>query len=513
MNNLDLTFLGHSEDGYRVYKCPLCGDNIRVRDDVFYGRCDACKCTLIDYKPAPHQESLHRSKARYRLNIGGFGSGKTTADAFEMFKHIATTPYGKSLVTGQTLQQVTEAALPELDKFIPPWLLKKQPQIKPTPKYQFINGHTLLGYASNDADKLRSLNLTAFWMVEASGIDYSIFEQLQTRLRNKAAVIKDKDGREIGYKFMGLIETNPEDNWVRDEFLLRSAVIKASKSVSIEGYKKLKYKKLENAYHTFLSASVDNIYLPKTFISEMCAGKSDKWVRKYIYCSLEMREGVVYEDFTNCLVDPFPIKDNWLRIHGFDKGWSDATCMAMGAIDPYDGILYIYDEYYENKKPMSYHAAQVKEKVFGHKMYKNIQADPSIRNSNERDGVSYKEYFLQLSGLNLEEADNNLLNGIDRVRDFMYRGKLKIFTSCVNIKEEAQKYVYKTNKDGTGTDAPIDRHNHLMDALRYLVMSLPNDPRDCYIEKFDQETGVPYFERTPGMIYNGQGGVYGMEVY
>lgn len=71
----ELKFIEFSDDGYRVYECPLCNGIIKVHDSVFYGRCDTCLATLIDYHPAPHQVKFHESKAKFRLNIGGFGSG------------------------------------------------------------------------------------------------------------------------------------------------------------------------------------------------------------------------------------------------------------------------------------------------------------------------------------------------------------------------------------------------------------------------------------------------------
>ena len=86
---------------------------------------------------------------------------------------------------------------------------------------------------------------------------------------------------------MGLVESNPEEGWIRDEFLLRSSKIMASKSVDTSTYDKIKTKKLERAYHSFLSATVDNTYLPKTFVSDVCAGKSDKWVNKIAHLCCE----------------------------------------------------------------------------------------------------------------------------------------------------------------------------------------------------------------------------------
>lgn len=511
----ELKLIDYTDDGYARYNCPLCGGVIKVHESVFYGRCDTCLCTLISYKPAPHQIDFHKSKAKFRLNIGGFGSGKTTMDAAEIAIHALGVSNGRTLITAQSLQQVKEAVLPELEKFLPPWFLAKPPTKTPLPKYTLINGHEIIVYASNDEEKLRSLNLTAFWIVEASGVDYSIFTQLTARLRNKAAVVKDREGREIEHNFMGIVESNPEEGWIRDEFLLRSDKIFASKHVDTSSYDKLKVKKPEKSYHSFLSSTRDNHYLHKTFIQDLCVGKSDKWIRKYIDCYLEVKEGAVYPDFKDCLIDPFPIPDNWLRIFGFDKGWSDETCLCCGAIDTSKGICYIYDEYYEREKPITYHARRIREKVMGCRMYKNIIADPSVRNRNDRDGVSYRDVFREASGLWLEEGNNSIFDGIERVRDFMYQGKLKIFVSCVNLKDEAQKYTWKKDKDGIIKDEPVDKHNHLMDAMRYMVMALPNNLKEINSLESSEYLKTSILDRLKATNeewkpVNGEGGVYGL---
>jgi PBSX family phage terminase large subunit len=516
MNVDELEFIGYSDEGNRLYTCPLCGGQITVGRDVFYGRCDTCLATLIDYKPAPHQVAFHESSAKFRLNIGGYGSGKTTADVSEVSTHALSVPNGRTLIMAQTLQQLKEAVLPELNKFLPPWFLDGKPT---QTKYKLTNGHEILLWASDKAEKIRSLNLSAFLLVEASGISYDVFTTAQSRLRNSAAILRDKTGKEIGDMFMGLVETNPEEGWVRDEFLLRSSVIKASANVDTTAYDKLKSKKAEAQYHSFLSASVDNPHLSVNFVRDLCVGKSEKWIKKYIYCHLEVREGAVYPDFADCLCDPFPIPDNWLRIYGFDKGWTDETCLACGAIDVDKGIVYIYDEYYQKEKPLSYNAAQIRERIHGTKMYKNIQADPSIKQRNDRDGVSYQDYFYNVSGgIYLEPGNNAIFDGIERVRDFMYTGKLKIFTSCVNIKEEAQAYVWKKDRDGSGKDEPVDKKNHLMDAIRYMIMALPIDLREIRKNMGGSSTKNDIMDKlTPNNtvdeilndMEDGFGGVYG----
>lgn len=515
MNIGELKFIKYDEDGYRIYNCPICGGLVKVHESVFFGKCDSCGATIIDYKPLPHQIKFHQSKAKFKLQIGGYGSGKTTADAAEIAAHIFSVPNGRTLITAQTLQQVKEAVLPELEKFFPPWFYSRKPVKTPQPKYYFKNGHEVVVYASDDDQKIRSLNVTAFWIVEASGVDYSIFTELTARIRNPAAVIKDKTGKEIEHRFLGLVESNPEEGWIRDEFLLRSNKIFASESVDIESYEKIKVKKPEESYHSFLSSSRDNKFLHSSFIKDLCVGKSDRWIKKYIYCHLEVKEGTVYPEYTSCIVDPFDIPKNWIRIFGFDKGWADETCLACGAIDTTNGICYIYDEYYMSQQPITFHARRIREKVLGLNLYKNIQADPSVRNKNERDGVSYKDYFYNVSdGIVLEEGNNSLFSGIERVRDFMYIGKLKFFSSCVNMKEEAQNYCYKKDKDGTTKDDPVDRRNHLMDALRYLVMALPDDIRTCnisnqYSSDLSQRIEKMQSNNEKIKLEEGEGGIYG----
>ena len=220
----NLKFVKHDEDGYKVYVCPLCGGEVKIHESVFYGRCSACLATLLDYKPAPHQVDFHRSKAKFRLNIGGYGSGKTTMDAMEIACHALGVSNGRTLITAQSLQQVKEAVLPELEKFLPPWFFSKPPTYTPLPKYTLANVHDIIVYASNDEEKIRSLNLTAFWIVEASGVAFNIFTQLQTRLRNRAAIVKDSQGYEIEHRFMGIVESNPEEG-KRIKFHLLSSLI------------------------------------------------------------------------------------------------------------------------------------------------------------------------------------------------------------------------------------------------------------------------------------------------
>lgn len=482
-----MKFIRKDESHHRIYKCSLCPEGtISISDDRFYGKCTHCGATLIDYIPLQHQEAFHSSTAQYRLNIGGFGSGKTTAAVAEVVAHALSTPNGMTLITAPILRQVTYAVLPELRRFLPTWFIEHE-KASPTPYYKLTNGHEIVVFASNDQDNLRSLNLSAFYIEEASAVSYDIFSQLMTRLRNKAGIVKDANGVETGYTYKGILSTNPEEGWIKDEFLLKSSQIIASPSIDVSVYDQIRDRQhQEEHFHTFLSSTRDNNYLARDFISRMSAGKSANWIRKYVDCYLDFHEGAVYPDFSDALVEPFEIPKGWKRVAGFDFGFSDPTTLIMGAIDP-KGILYIYDDYYQREKPVSFHAEEIHKRIDNVDMLYPIQADPAVRQTNNRDGTSYRDYMLRAFKINLQPANNEIVAGIERVRDYIALGKLKVFNSCTNLKKEARLYSYAKRETNTN-DVPQDKDNHTMDALRYLVMRLPRDPNTLteVLTKFDE---------------------------
>ena len=71
----------------------------------------------------------------------------------------------------------------------------KKSRLNPSPYFKLKNGHEIIVYSAADQQKLRSLNLTAFYIEEASGVSYEIFDQLMTRLRHPAGIIRDKNGK------------------------------------------------------------------------------------------------------------------------------------------------------------------------------------------------------------------------------------------------------------------------------------------------------------------------------
>jgi hypothetical protein len=83
---------------------------------------------------------------------------------------------------------------------------------------------------------------------------------------------------------------------------------------------------------------------------------------------------------------------------------------------------------------------------------------------------------LKRANFKVAKAKNAIDPGIEAVTYRLRSGKLKVFASaCPNLLNEAGLYRYPTDEEQpAGKKRPVDRDNHVLDALRYLVMGLPN---------------------------------------
>ena len=89
----------------------------------------------------------------------------------------------------------------------------------------------------------------------------------------------------------------------------------------------------------------------------------------------------------------------------------------------------------------------------------------------------YQEY-----GMYFQPANNAIEAGVLKVNSYIERGKLKIHDTCPNLIRELQNYKYPEqstdNTDKNLKENPIKANDHAADALRYLLMRLPDDPEN-----------------------------------
>ena len=173
-----------------------------------------------------------------------------------------------------------------------------------------------------------------------------------------------------------------------------------------------------------------------------------------------MGAGAIYPvPLEEVLVKPFDLPDYWPRCYGLDVGWNK-TAAIWGAWDRNNDCWYLYTEHYRGKAEPSIHAAAIMAR--GERIPGVI--DPAARGRMQSDGEKLVETYREL-GLNLTPYKNPVDAGLHVCWERLSTGRLKVFKTLQNFQLEYR--LYRRDEDG----AIVKEHDHLMDAMRGLMMS------------------------------------------
>lgn len=277
-------------------KCPRCGMPWRKTRAIsgapseFWLRCSNKKCRTYynTYTPQQHQALFHTDGHRFTGNFGGYGSGKTLTSREEAYKHFFLTPKGNAVIGANVQSQYEQTIKRDIEADLPGDFVQR---INTQKAYMdLINGYRVMYRPFDDPDKLRSYNIDMFIILEASEVKAASFTQLKTRLRNAAAGVQkvDEDGNPVfrvaknGAKIpvmewdwrRGIIESNPDAGWIRDEVLLVSDHIQKNGQV-YDIYDQIP-SEIDKNISSHVTATSANEYLPDDFI-EMNTKNKPSW--------------------------------------------------------------------------------------------------------------------------------------------------------------------------------------------------------------------------------------------
>jgi hypothetical protein len=180
------------------------------------------------------------------------------------------------------------------------------------------------------------------------------------------------------------------------------------------------------------------------------------WYNQEFLCSFETLEGLVYAEFEQCRVDSVPIGAA-PKVGGIDFGVRDPFAAVWGFLDRQD-VLWITAEHYQRDWPLDANAAKLPPGVVW-------EADPA--GANERLSLRRADYKVRA-------ADNDIRSGVAAVKSRLQSGRLKALArACPNLVREADLYHYPAADEACANpEIPVDKHNHALDALRYLIAGL-----------------------------------------
>lgn len=217
----------------------------------------------------------------------------------------------------------------------------------------------------------------------------------------------------------------------------------------------------------------DNPFLNEKFVENLCKEYAGTvYYQRYVLGEWAKAEGLVYPMFSenDHVIDEIP----WQALQrgewyiSLDYGTVNPTAAGLWCL--YNGTAYMADEYYYDSRAMGQnvnarrtdeeHYAAI-EKMAGDRQIERVIVDPSA--------ASFSETIRRHGKLSVENADNDVLNGIRRTSALLQAGRIKIHRKCRGIINEFGQYQWDTEAP---EDSVIKENDHAMDALRYLCYTV-----------------------------------------
>lgn len=444
--------------------------------------------------PLPKQKefldtAINPKLSKYIAYVGGIGSGKSLIGCITVL-HWALLYPGDYLICRQFMPELRDTTYRTFLEICPPELIEEtriaEMRIKiktPSGKFSWIMFRQL-----EEPEKLRSLNLSGFYIDEANQVSEEAFMLLQGRLRG-SGIRK------------GILTTNPKGHdWVYRWWFQKDHI---------------KEQTVKDQFYLIKAPSTENIHLPAGYLESVMASWDDARIQREIQGSFDAFEGQVYSDFRRDIhvVRPFRIPANWERHIRIDHGFRNPAAVLFFAVSP-EGECYCYREIYVrewlikeivlgNKKEQKLGLVEF---IKGSGSYRTAKIDPSTRarrgGTGESDFDEYRRHWPESLPI-LQLAKNDVQVGIDRVKSYLkldpksQKPLLYIFDSCNNLLEEITTYRYpelRPNQQGIKSEdeKPIKVDDHALDALRYMVVDLPQryKPLNDEIERLKKYTAA-----------------------
>jgi PBSX family phage terminase large subunit len=210
-------------------------------------------------------------------------------------------------------------------------------------------------------------------------------------------------------------------------------------------------------FKSFHYTSYNNPYIDANEIEEARKDMTvDRFAQEYL-ADFRKAEGLVYPEFSRDIhvVDDDKIPQFKEIICGVDFGYTNPSAILKIGVD-FDNNYWIVDEWYKTQ--------QTKEQLIvalGTMNPNYVYPDPE-----DAEGVAK----LQEAGFNVMPVNKNKIEGINKVRECIKQGRLRVKRGCINFLEEIESYHYPDdNGNGNLKEEPVKEKDHLQDSLKYCL--------------------------------------------
>jgi len=304
------------------------------------------------------------------------------------------------------------------------------------------NGYQILFAGLDDVEKIKSITpergaLTDVWVEEATETSRDSVRQLMKRQRGGDESV----AKRLTLTFNPILQTH----WIYEDYF--ASIGWADKQTQHKA----------NDLSILKTWYIHNKFLTQQDI-EGLENEKDKYYRDvYTYGNWGVLGNVI---FTNWRVEDLSEMRNQFtnRRNGLDFGFaSDPAAIVCTHYDTKRKTIYVFDELYERGLTNDLLAAEVK---------RMMGSDIVTCDSAEPKSIAELQKF-SVNATGAKKGKDSVTWGID----WLKQQEIVIDSRCVNLRNELLAYKWKEDAGGNAIRVPVDKNNHLIDALRYAYES------------------------------------------
>ena len=386
---------------------------------------------------------IENGNARWNLLTGAVRSGKSHATLINIPIRAEQLPDGRRAIIGKTETTIMRNILDPLRDMIGS---KYVSEIEGKKREAIIFGKRFYCIGANDARSVKKL--------QGTGFQYAYGDEITTWPEDFFQMLKSRLDK-ADSKFDGTCNPSGPYHWLKKDIIDNDKL---------------------DVYHQHFTID-DNPFLADEFVEQLKMEYTGVWYQRYIEGLWVLAEGLIYDMFNDDNLikqNNIPeIKQEWI---GVDYGTANPTSFVLIGLGG-DRKFYIIDEYrWGSKKHGSPKTDVQLRKQLQEFITRNganpkwIFIDPSAK-SFITELYQHRGEFKQFS--KVYRANNDVLDGIRRVGSLIGANKLLVNDSLENVKQEFNSYSWDARAQEIGEDKPIKEHDHSLDAIRYIINSIP----------------------------------------
>lgn len=401
---------------------------------------------------------LKNSHSRLNILHGSVRSSKTINCTVRWLDYLATGPQGDLCMMGRTTATLQRNVLNDLRDIVGEqnfkWVNKQQGELS-------LFGRRVYCFGANNEDaesKIRGATFAGAYCDEVTLYPQSVFNQLMARMSVKGAQC--------------FCNTNPDNpyHWFYKDYITNDNI-------------------KDKQVWKFLME--DNYSLDKDYVESLKQMYTGVWYDRMILGNWVAAEGRIYDMFdesTHVIDTKKYLKDCLDRgmnskaikyLISCDYGTSSVMTWSFIASLPNGVYLKLKEYYYDASKTNSLGVQNTQKTdgefadIFGSWLdaVKKEYNVPNFYRPTVYVDPSAASWKVELTrrGYNIQNANNDVLNGIRFVASSLSSKKFFIDVSCKNTVMEYNTYVWDSKATMQGVDKPLKTHDHTCDADRYAL--------------------------------------------